>query len=127
MRTALKKSAWTDKYLGTPYARGGVRFGGDWRSGVDCWSLVEIVMQAERGVDLSNLLASDMVDGFVKVDTPREFDIVIFGREPFIAHCGIIVKPTSKMLHASNAGVVITDVKSVKGEIEYFRGARDDG
>lgn len=105
---------WWARYLSIPFAERGRSF-----TGCDCWGLVRLVYQQERGIDLPawdaygaiterpaiRALLSDALDNaFEAVDAPRPWAIPLFRSVSSVFHVGVMVDDC-RMLHAEKTGV----------------------
>lgn len=78
----------------------------------DCYQLVGIVCHAlNRDVPcLSSADLEPVLSKWHRVDTMEAGDVITFGRDGVVSHCGIAVN-TKKFLHADeNCGAIITDL-----------------
>ncbi len=114
------KSAWVTKYLDICYKPGGSS-----ASGLDCWGLVCLIYRQERGIDLPMHDGRDVThqSSFRRVRPPlTEFDILLLDAWPEQSHVGIILNPSSWMLHSTPAnGVHAVRIDRVLKKPDYFR------
>ncbi len=95
---------WTDNYIGLPFLPDGRT-----RDGLDCWGIVRLAYQEQRGIELpsySGIYTMDTAEKlrevaemmeresikWTQVDTPQDFDVVrlrIVGKLAF--HVGLVV------------------------------------
>lgn len=96
---ARTPGSWVTQYIGLPYLPHGRE-----RDGVDCWGLVRLILQEQRGYELP-LLTEHYTDpdnhdevtrtimeglvGWTHVDRPQSFDIVILRLMGHPWHCGL--------------------------------------
>lgn len=104
-----------NKYIGIPF----LSHGRAWH-GVDCWGLVRLYYEREKGIDLPSLdTYTDTKDaesiskiiyrqktgwiqtGWVKTDTPKTGDVVVLKIAGKETHVGIYLEG-NKMLHIMN-------------------------
>ena len=101
---------WTDKYTGIPFLYDASSF-----DGCDCWGLVRLVYQNELGINLPDYFralrdntvaylrrvhqaAEAEAKRWVRVESPREFDVVLIRKGAINAHVGVVVR-SSYFLH----------------------------
>jgi len=120
----MTKIDWVIPYIGIPYKSKGGGF-----DGCDCWGLMRLVYQEQKGIilpDFSGLYddandaaqaASTIVSGipsFVKSETPAVFDIIILRIMGWDCHCGLYLGE-GKMLHSMQGhAAAIEDIDSHK-------------
>lgn len=84
--------------------------------GVDCWGLVKLVYENERGIDvpsyvddyettndrqkISDIISSESAEKWEMVKEPREYDVVILDMRGIPMHVGIVTKP-GHMIHCA--------------------------
>lgn len=130
---------WWAPYVGIPFRDGGRDAGG-----LDCWGLVRLVHARELGIELpaygeigardlariARTIAARKDDGWVIVDRPRSFDVVLMrsGRSggTLCVHVGLMAN-ARRLIHvergAATAVVPLTHW-SVAGRILGYRRCR---
>lgn len=110
---------WVGRYVGIPFAEGGLT-----AEGCHCWGLVRLVLSEQCCIDVPSYgeqSAADLIaaarffridadrDPWIKVESPREFDVALMtamsgeARPRVIAgHCGIMIDG-STLLHVWEA------------------------
>lgn len=104
-------SAWWTKYIGIPFVEKG-------RSdvGVDCWGLVKIIYEKEKGIILpsyeelyettedrdilSQTIQSESSAHWLNPEKPKEFDVIILDMRGLPMHVGIVTKD-NHMIHCA--------------------------
>ena len=101
---------WTDDYIDLPFKEDGRD-----RSGVDCWGLCRLPYLDRLGIALPekqgiftdrsdeclSRVAAEMEEEarrWTKVETPREYDLVLMRKGPLYCHVGLYVG-SRQMLH----------------------------
>ena len=123
---------WVIPYIGIPYGSKG-----EDRSCVDCWGLMRLIYQEQKGVtlpDFSGLYddsnnaeqaAATIVSGipsFTKSETPEVFDIIILRIMGWDCHCGLYLGE-GRMIHSlegHSAAIEDIDSHKWKDRIEGF-------
>lgn len=113
--------AWTDKYIGIPFAENGRDF-----DGCDCGGLVLLALRTERGIVARDFgaeytaaefrgregrrhleaLIAECAREFPRVDAPRPLDVLRFAVGGAICHVGLYVDGLGggRMLHVEETG-----------------------
>lgn len=114
---------WATQYIGIPYKAGGFSR----KDGVDCWGLVRMVLQEQKGIYMPTL-SIGVIDanaekeirrcfvGWNKSDGQKEFDIVTM-RNALGHHIGIVVRSSPRgpdILHCDRPQSNITNFATLK-------------
>lgn len=102
---------WYEKYMSVPFVDKGREM-----DGADCWGLARLIYKDELGIELPDYLdayehtlerkaislhISDVYEkNWVKVEEPKEFDLVIVDISGVPMHIGIVTKK-DHMIHCS--------------------------
>lgn len=114
---------WQNDYIRIPFLDKGRT-----EKGADCWGLVRLIYQRQRGIELPdysecysntkdvNAITPHIMDVKVKhwhdVATPQEFDLIILKYKGFPWHVGVVITP-KKMIHCGyGVGTAIADFPS---------------
>ncbi len=98
-----------DNYIGIPY-----RNLGRTRKAWDCWGMVRVFYKDELGIrlptlggyadsedgeDVENTVRKEASTNWIKVDTPKPYDVVVFNMAGNASHVGVMLGG-GKFLHA---------------------------
>lgn len=125
---------WSEKYVGLPFVDGGR----DWR-GVDCWGLVKLILQYEKGIHVPSygeisacelLKVAEMVSDETKKEPwnpvihAQEFDVAVMHKRHAPIHVGVMADRTHLLHVELKTSAVLIDIKHPTvsfRSIEYYR------
>lgn len=100
---------WWNKYVGIPFVDRGLD-----ESGLNCWGLVRLIYQKERGIELpsydwcyksindkeaiAHMIKEERENRWHDVKTPQEFDCIILKVRNIPYHVGLVTKK-NYMIH----------------------------
>lgn len=129
----MSKELIINKYLGLPY----LNMGRDIK-GLDCWGLVMIIFNNEKGIDLpdttenydimwsykgKDYFNNKYCERFIRVAVPEYMDIILIKNSKGICnHAGVMLDSKHFIHSAEKAGVVVSNIKDEiwKNRIEGF-------
>ncbi|RLC39124.1 hypothetical protein DRH27_00560 [Candidatus Falkowbacteria bacterium] len=124
---------WIEKYIGIPYLSHGASFGA-----VDCFGLIRLVYQNERGVtlnvfeygdaddsaDVCRAIEDNKGDEWRRIKQPEQGCVLLLNVKGYATHCGLYVGE-NRMLHSikgCNSCIEKTNGLRWKSRIEgYYR------
>ena len=102
---------WWNRYIGLPFAERGRD-----SNGVDCWGLVRLIYEHERGIilpsysecyqstndreELSRIVDSERQQNWQETNQPQELDVIILNMRGVPMHVGLVTKP-GFMIHSA--------------------------
>lgn len=112
---------WCNKYIGIPYKDKGRD-----ETGVDCWGLARLIYENEYNIKLPSLsseyingdtvsiseLFAQYSEGWEKLDTAKEGDLVLFRVLGIESHVGVMISSTHFIHARENQTVVIESITS---------------
>jgi len=114
------ESDWQIDYLGLRHLHGGRG-----RGGLDCWGLAVLIYREQRGIELPVFDGKDVNfdTQFVRVHTPKEFDLAFYDGFPARSHVGVVLSPPRWMIHVDpSVGVTCVNCDTRgKERPEYYR------
>lgn len=122
---------WQNKYAHIPFKEKGRS-----AAGADCWGLVRIIYQAERGIELPDylevyelgfsawskddrtklerLVQEESKQKWQEVSRPQPFDVIVMKMKGFATHVGIVID-SQRMIHCQEGiGTSIEKFNSIR-------------